>query len=403
MPRVASLETLVIEGIDPAGDGAGYAMLGTRPVLIDDVLPGERVEARVGEAGSGRLRGELVRVVSASPFRVNPICRHAGTCGGCAWQHIAYPEQLRIKRNLVAQWLRRRLGRGAPPVEAVLHGGAGSAASGSSHDGGGPAEDVGEHHEGSPRGFRNKVHFVFGGAAGGLVMGHYRRRSQEVVAVDECPVHDERGNQVAFAVRDSLRQRHIEAATPDGRRGLARHIVVRVARATGERLATLVVTRNDKALRPAVRGVLNGNSPPEGFHLNVHNHSGPLIFGETTLRIHGAARAREVVAGRSFLISPTAFFQTNISATDLLVQVVIEHAGHSPRVLDLYAGAGLFSLPLASGGARVTAVEEDPEAVQDGEASRRLNHISASACRFVCARVESLAAGRSSTRLGAEA
>jgi 23S rRNA (uracil1939-C5)-methyltransferase len=58
------------------------------------------------------------------------------------------------------------------------------------------------------------------------------------------------------------------------------------------------------------------------------------------------------------------------------------------RVLDLYAGAGLFSLPLARRGHRVLAVEENPGAVADGEASRQFSRIDDTACRFVCSSVE---------------
>jgi 23S rRNA (uracil1939-C5)-methyltransferase len=397
MSAQAPVATVVIEGIDPSGDGAGYATIGRRHVLIDDVIPGERVEVRLYEDISGLTRGELVRVLVPSPHRVTPMCRYAGSCGGCAWQHIRYAEQLRLKRDMVATLLGRGLGPGAPAVQDVLTPGLAEPAAARPE---GPAplpSAAGGGADGAaPRGFRNKAHFVFApeNRAGGLVMGHYRRRSQEVVAVEECPVHDPRGNHAAFAVRDALRLRRIEAAVPGTGRGLARHVVVRVAEATGERLVTLVVTRNDRTLRPAVRRVLDGSLAPESLHLNVHGQAGPYLFGQTTLRLHGTARIREIVAGVSFLISPTAFFQTNVGAAQTLVRVVLEYAGASARVLDLYAGAGLFALPLATGGARVTAVEENAEAIEDGEASRRLNGIPASACRFIRARVDRLAASR---------
>ena len=57
-------------------------------------------------------------------------------------------------------------------------------------------------------------------------------------------------------------------------------------------------------------------------------------------------------------------------------------------VLDLYAGAGLFALPVARRGARVLAVEENAAAVDDGEASRALNRIAADRCRFLVARTD---------------
>jgi 23S rRNA (uracil1939-C5)-methyltransferase len=367
-----TLDTLIvdIEGLDAAADGAGHASPGGRRVLVDYTLPGERVEVRVVATRGDTRIAEVVRIVRASPHRIAPACRHFGPCGGCAWQHIGYEEQLRLKQRMLQELLKQSLGARAPRVEMV-------AAS-------------------SPWGFRHKVNFVFAPAnrSGGLAMGHYRRRTQALVAVDECPVHAEAGNRLAFAFRDALVAARVDGATPDGQRGLARHLVARVTRARSETLATLVVTHNAKALRPAVRAIADGAEAPAGLHLNVHDRPGPFLFGRDTVRLHGRDRVRETVAGISFLISPTAFFQTNIAAAETMVQLVLDHAGHATNALDLYAGAGLFSLPLARRGARVTAVEENPQAVEDGEASRRLNRIADAQCRFVRARAEDVATGR---------
>jgi tRNA/tmRNA/rRNA uracil-C5-methylase (TrmA/RlmC/RlmD family) len=98
---------------------------------------------------------------------------------------------------------------------------------------------------------------------------------------------------------------------------------------------------------------------------------------------------REEVAGSSHLMSPTAFFQTNVAAAELLVSLVLGAMPPEPaEVLDLYAGAGLFSIPLARAGHRVTAVESNRQAVGDGIASLGLNGLSAAQCRFVAARSE---------------
>jgi 23S rRNA (uracil1939-C5)-methyltransferase len=132
---------------------------------------------------------------------------------------------------------------------------------------------------------------------------------------------------------------------------------------------------------------------PTSLHVNVHPKDDRFIFGRETRRISGPERLRETVAGVSFLISPTAFFQTNVHAAEILVSLVLDACGANPLgprldVLDLYAGAGLFALPLAKSGATVTAVEENRVAVADGEASRRLNRIPEQACRFIARPVE---------------
>jgi 23S rRNA (uracil1939-C5)-methyltransferase len=124
------------------------------------------------------------------------------------------------------------------------------------------------------------------------------------------------------------------------------------------------------------------------LHLNLHPRGDAFIFGRETRRLSGSERMREDVAGVSFLISPTAFFQTNVLAAEALVKLVLGAVPAASSVLDLYAGAGLFALPLARRGNAVIAIEENRAAVDDGEASLRLNRIPAARCRFVARPVE---------------
>jgi 23S rRNA (uracil1939-C5)-methyltransferase len=112
------------------------------------------------------------------------------------------------------------------------------------------------------------------------------------------------------------------------------------------------------------------------------------MVGRDTIKIDGPRHVREQIAGISFLVSPTAFFQTNVAAAEILVNLVRELAPASmARVADLYAGSGLFTLPLAAAGHRVTAVEENAQAVMDGQANARLNRLD-SRVRFIRSRVE---------------
>jgi 23S rRNA (uracil1939-C5)-methyltransferase len=112
--------------------------------------------------------------------------------------------------------------------------------------------------------------------------------------------------------------------------------------------------------------------------------------GRETMRLRGRSHIKETVSGVSFLVSPTAFFQTNVEAAEVLLRLVMEAAsvGSAPRVLDLYSGSGLFSLPLALQGHHVTSVEENAQATKDADASLRLNRISQGNVRLLTARVE---------------
>lgn len=357
-------------------EGDGVAALDGRALAVPQVLPGERVSVRVRSGRDGRLEGEVVEILSASPHRVAPRCRHFGPCGGCAWQHIDYREQLRLKQTLLQALLDEALGGRAPRVSPTVPS---------------PTSGPGT----MPWGYRNKVSFTFAPGEGrdGLVMGHHRRGSRSVLPVVECPVHAEGGNRIAFALRDALAAARIPGSTADASTGIARHVVVRAAESTGEWLATLVVTENVKGLRGVTARFLAAaarEDRPGGFHLNLHDRDDPFLFGRETRRLHGLPEIRERVAAVTFLLAPTAFFQTNVRVAEAMVRHVLAALSPErfPRVLDLYAGVGLFALTLAASGATVTAVEENRSAVAGAEAARRFNRLPTSRLALVGGRVE---------------
>ena len=291
-------------------------------------------------------------------------CKHFGVCGGCSLPGVPYAEQLIQKQARLA----RMLGMPVPPLVPSSR------------------EDR----------FRTKVAFVFGpeGQGRGLVMGHYARGSKQIVRIDECPVHSDRGNRIAFALRDRLMRARIYGVGAQ-RNGLVRHIIVRTTDDDRQAVAMLVVTKNDKALRTPIRGLLASADRPDGFFINIHDRPGPYMVGSETIRIDGHSHVKQDgIVETSFLVSPTAFFQTNIGAAREIVKLVIDGVlsdapeGASLRVLDLYSGSGLFALPLVKAGARVTAVEENRQAMKDAEANIRLNRIPGGLVRLMTASVE---------------
>ena len=217
-------------------------------------------------------------------------------------------------------------------------------------------------------------------------MGHYVRGTRRVIPVVECPVHDDRGNAFAFCARDIFAAAGLRAAGHE--RGTLRGLAIRVGRRTSELMATLVVSHDrERRVRIATRQLLE-RTRPTSMHVNVHDRDDAFIFGPATRHLSGSARIREEVAGASLLTSPTAFFQTNVGAADLLVRLVVDAMSSESSVVDLYAGSGLFAIPLAAAGHEVLAIEENRAAVGDGEAALALNHAARRRCRFLSRRVE---------------
>ena len=370
-------ETVVtLSGMDRSG--AAIATVGDERLVVPGGIPGESVRVRrvrpVGrpsatEVPRGSVLSEIVAVVEASPNRVTPRCRHAAACGGCAWQHIAYPEQLRRKTAALDVLLRRAMGKGAPRVSPTI------------------GMPVGG--DGMPWRFRQKAAFVFADGADGLVMGHFARGTNDVVPDRGVP--RARGAREPDRLRPARRARlgpHPGAgASTDG---LARHVVVRTSRDETEAVAMLVATRDDPSLQAPLHALADGPDKPEGLVLNLHDRPGPYLVGRESMRVAGTGHVKEEALGPAFLVSPGSFFQTNVAAAGTLVRLVVEALPGEPglRVLDLYSGGGLFALPLALRGHSVTAVEESRKAAKDAELNRRQNGVRADRLKLVCSSVE---------------
>ncbi|MGL5097766.1 MAG: 23S rRNA (uracil(1939)-C(5))-methyltransferase RlmD, partial [Planctomycetia bacterium] len=360
-PRVGHVFEATVGSLTLGGEAV--VKCGDYVVFASGVIPGERGRFEVASVGQRYGRVKLLELLSTAPVRVKPRCAHFNECGGCTWQHIDYPAQLEIKQTLLQHALDHALGPDGVEVEPIL----------------GMDE---------PWGTRNKVHFLITEVRGKPALAHFAPHSRDVVAVRECPVHHELGNAVAKTLVELLHTNKVSVfheADPEARRparGAARHMVGRVAGAgdttTTQAQATVVVAQA-RVPGGATLGEALVTAQPAvaGVFMNVNDEEGAVVFGRSTRKLHGHKRLIETVGGIEYLVSPQSFFQTNAAAAARLVDVVLAAVPSPPAepVLDLYSGGGLFSLALARRGHAVTAVEENPYAVEDGVESARRNNI----------------------------
>ena len=88
----------------PAHDGPPESRV---VIFVPFSVPGDVVDLRVIRKKSNYWDGEVARLVQPSELRHEPLCQHFGTCGGCKWQMLPYPEQLKMKQAQVIEQLKR--------------------------------------------------------------------------------------------------------------------------------------------------------------------------------------------------------------------------------------------------------------------------------------------------------
>ena len=299
--------------LTPSTIAHGGAALGRhegRVIFVTGAIPGETVRAEIVEDKGRFARARMVEVLEPSPDRVTPRCPHAPQCGGCQWQHIAYPRQLALKTEVVRDQLTRIAGVADPPVRPML-----SAP--------------------SPWGYRNRVTFN----ASGDHLGFQRAASHDVIAIDECHIADAR----LMALYDDL-----DLDLPD----LAR--LTLMAGSDEDDLLMAFQTRRDKPPQ------LHVDFPISCVHLVNGAEAIPVnLVGNNHVTQHVGEHAYRVSAGR--------FFQVNTAVAATLVELALDRLAPAPdsTVLDAYCGVGLFTLPLARQSEFVIAVELDPGATED--------------------------------------
>ena len=119
-PALSPGQLITVTVHDVAFGGEGVARVDDFVVFVPFVIPGEIVEAEVTEVKKKFARARLVRVLTPSPERVEPRCEYFGKCGGCQYQHLAYPAQLRVKHKQIVDLFQRVGGLAGAVIDPVV-------------------------------------------------------------------------------------------------------------------------------------------------------------------------------------------------------------------------------------------------------------------------------------------
>ena len=362
---------LTIEGLDARGEGWGH--VAGRVLRTRHAVPGSRVRVKVLRKRSKRAWGRVLEVLEPGPDAVDASCTHFGTCGGCAFQNLAYPAQLEALRMRVRQDLERA---GVPlggsqgvSVEAVL------------------ASPSLWH-------YRNKMDFTFGSRRwrstqeieehgeerdASFALGlHAPGRYDKVLDVEACAIAFEEASPILRSARELALEQGLTPWDVRTHGGLLRHLVMRKGHFTGEILVALVTSEDAPEAVDAWAAALRERRPEITTLVQIVNsRPAAVAMGERDRTLFGPGVIREHLAGLEYTISAGSFFQTNSAQAEQLMRVVREEVQlgqvADPLVWDLYCGAGTFALDLARAGARVLGIETVASAVADAQHNARAN------------------------------
>ncbi|MEA4966142.1 MAG: 23S rRNA (uracil(1939)-C(5))-methyltransferase RlmD [Oscillospiraceae bacterium] len=341
-------------------EGEGVAHVDGMAVFVPHVIAGERCAIKIFKVGKTVAYGAAESILQASPHRVRPACPYFGACGGCAFWHMDYEEECRLKATRVQDAFERIGGIKLGKIDIL---------------GGETTEE-----------YRNKAQFPVALCDGKPEAGFFRQRTHELIPTAHCRIQSAAADAARQCVVDWMRKYRVSVYNETAQTGLVRHIYVRNAMATGEVLVCIVangetlphVETLTETLRQAVPGL-------KTVVLGVHKKPGNAVLGDRFVPLYGDGTIDDVLCGLHFRLSPRSFYQVNRAQAERLYDKALALAELKPTdtALDLYCGTGTITLCMARKAGSVIGVEVVPAAVEDARENAARNGIGNA--RFLCA------------------
>jgi 23S rRNA (uracil1939-C5)-methyltransferase len=310
---------------------SGIARFDGQVIMIPTTAPGDRVAARIIETKGHYAIGETIRVISPSRDRVLPPCPYVGECGGCPWQHVRYEAQLQAKQKSIEDALRRIGKLDAFELRPII-------------------PSLNEF------GYRRRIRLQ---VDQNRRLGFYQAASHRLAEIDTCLI----AAKEAAGCIETLRAWLPKITTP------VEHIEI----ATGDEPGETVVIASSPAYFLSVdettcARLLEQESYIRG--LIIRGREWRQTWGDTKLSVNTGDGIR-------FVVEADVFTQINPDGNRKILRELLNAGEFSSadRVLELYCGAGNFTLSIGKRVDEVVAVEGYRPAIQSAKMSAQLNDI----------------------------
>ena len=353
-------------------DGEGICRIEGMAVFVRGAAKDDVCDIRILKVQKRHAFARVETIIHESPNRIDNDCPYFDKCGGCAYRHISYEEELRLKQDRVSDAL-KRIGGIDVPVAPVI-----------------PSPDT--------AGYRNKAIYQTANNQDSPVIGFYRRGSHDVIPIEYCMLQCHLTNQVVKVIVDFAAEYNLEMYDETNHTGTLRHIFTRSSSEGHIQVCLISATKHiDNIDKLTAR--LVGEFPQISGIMLIHNKDiGNVAMTGPITTLYGDQYLTDTLCGLTFRVSPYSFFQINHAQTENLYNIALDLAGltGTENVLDLYCGIGSITLNLAKKAKYVYGVEIVPEAIEDARKNAKLNNITN--VDFICADAADAAKGICASR-----
>ena len=343
----------IVDIIDNGYEGEGIAKIEDFTIFINGAIKNEKCRILIVKVNKSYAFGKLLEVINKSPNRIASDCKTYKRCGGCSLRHIKYEETLNIKKHIVQNLVDKSL------VTKIQ------------------VKDVIGMEK--PIYYRNKLQYPVGRDKNGLpVMGVFANRTHEIIPVENCLIQNPAAEKVAKEIFRFIKENNISVYDENSRKGLIRHIVVKIGLKTKE-IMCIIVSNNEKIEKEdELIETIKGKFPQvKTIIKNINNKNTNVILGDKNIILYGDGYIYDKLGDFTFKISPMSFYQTNPIQTEILYNKAIEFAklDKDDILCDLYCGIGTIGIFASNKVKKVYGIEIVEEAVEAANENAKINNV----------------------------
>ena len=351
MLKVADIIQIKIDKIVFGGEGLGY--YNGFAVFVPMSIPEDELEIEIISVKKTYARGLIKNIIKASPERIDSHKFTFEDFYGCDFAMLKYESQLKYKKLMVEEVMRKIAGLPDIEISDVL-----------------ASEDV--------YNYRNKIIEPFSVYGNKIITGFFKRKSHEVFEVDENILNSKLGNRIIKELKEILNKNKISVYNEITHKGLLRNVMIRT-NSNNEAMLVLIInsnkiTENIKNLLFRLREKIE---EIKSIYISLNSKKTNTVIGEKNIFIYGEDSIKENLNGIEFHISPTSFFQINVKQAKRLYGIAINFFDNidDKYIVDAYSGTGTIGMIMAKKAKKVYAIEIVKSASEDGEKTAKENRI----------------------------